>query len=326
MRRRPLHLLAIVGLAGLLAPAAALVVELGARAREARGAHVLVAEPPELGWLPRPGHSEHNRWGFRDEAWSERPVPGWTRVAVLGDGATYGGEVPRHQTWVASAEATIRAAGRQTELLNMAVLGYDLVQVQALLASQVERFDPELLVYAWSPNDDLPSRAFELGDPPCPVALPHSPTITAGPLAALAFLRPHSAWYRRAEGAQLPDTSGAPSPSARVRAERFDAAWETLLHEAERQRLPLLVVLMPDAAGLAGEPGALQRHRRMRERAEVHATVLDGLELLDSATPGHGPLLGGQHPSARGHALLGQAAAQVLTPMLGASPSPDDTL
>lgn len=315
-------------MAGLLVPAALLLVELSARTREARGAHVLVADPPELGWLPRPDHGDHNRWGFRDEAWCERPVPGWTRVAVLGDGATYGGEVPRDQTWVAGAEAGLEAAGLRVELLNMAVLGYDIVQVRALLSARVKRFDPALLVYAWSPNDDLSSQGFELGDPPYPVALPHNPPATRGLLATLSFLRPHSAWYRRAEGGSLPAPGqpATPRPDPQSRAERFDAAWADLLAEADRRGLSLVVVLMPDAAGLAGEPAALARHRAMTARAQAHATVVDGLAVLSSAAPGEGPLLEGQHPSARGHQLIAEAAATALAPMLGPPSTVDDTL
>ncbi len=325
MRRRRLFLtLLTLALAG---PAAILSLELATRVREARGAFVLQPEPSELGWLPRPDHGDHNRWGFRDEAWSVRPVPGWRRVVVLGDGATYGGEVRPDQTWVAQAELALRAAGQRIELLNMAVLGYDIVQVRALLTERALGFDPALVVYAWSPNDDLPSRAFELGDPPYPVALPDSPPPTAGLLATLAFLRPHSAWYRRAEGHALPAPGdpGDTPPDPAARAQRFELAWLALVRQLDRRGLPLVVMLLPDSATLAAVPQALERHARMRREALGHATVIDGLAALQPAGDDPSALLEGQHPSARAHALLGRAAAEALQALLRPQDDPVDT-
>jgi hypothetical protein len=110
----------------------------------------------ELGWMYRPGFrsaTDHlNAAGLRSlREYSPRVPVGHVRVAAFGDSFVYGNEVPDSSAWTAQVERMDSAV----EVLNYGVGGYGLDQAFLRYLREGERFQPELVVIGFVP-DDLP--------------------------------------------------------------------------------------------------------------------------------------------------------------------------
>jgi lysophospholipase L1-like esterase len=102
----------------------------------------------------------YNSRGFRDA----EPGPkrrDVLRVAVMGDSFTEGQGVKEHDAFPRVLERLLNAARRQRyEVLNCGRRATDFPELFALF-EQVERLDPDLLIFAMVPNDAERSDAFE---------------------------------------------------------------------------------------------------------------------------------------------------------------------
>jgi lysophospholipase L1-like esterase len=107
-----------------------------------------------LGWELRPGQPGHNRFGMRGaETVMAKPQNVW-RIAIVGDSVTYGLGVEADETFASLLESRLNETGiGPVEVLNFGVPGYSTFQEYVLLKNRVLRFDPDLVVVTFTPDD-----------------------------------------------------------------------------------------------------------------------------------------------------------------------------
>jgi len=100
-----------------------------------------------------------NSRGFRGPEFSEPKPPLTYRVACLGDSSTFGWSVSDAETFPARLQALLAAkCPRATiEVLNLGVTGYTSLQGRELMTRDVAAWKPDLVVFAFGPNDRLPA-------------------------------------------------------------------------------------------------------------------------------------------------------------------------
>jgi hypothetical protein len=121
------------------------------------GAHI----PGSEGWSGKEGGAfvRINTSGMRDvERHPDKP-PGTFRVAVLGDSYTEALQVPLEKTFCTWVERQLAAnpafAGKQVEVLNFGCSGYGTTQEYLLLRERVWKFEPDLILLAFSPCTNI---------------------------------------------------------------------------------------------------------------------------------------------------------------------------
>jgi hypothetical protein len=112
-----------------------------------------------------------NSFGYRDREWDpprRDASGGWTRddtllrVGVLGQSMTYGTSVAIERTWPRALEGRIAAdlarAGdpRSAQVMNFAVQGYTLAQMECVLTDDVRPFRPDVVRLPMHAGDVLP--------------------------------------------------------------------------------------------------------------------------------------------------------------------------
>lgn len=128
------------------------------------------------GFSPRPGvsgwvHDEGdafvriNSAGFRDREHSVIKPAHTLRIAVLGDSMTEARQVDVSQTfWSILEQSLLRCSGlggRAPEVLNFGVSGYGTAQ-EYLLMERVWRFQPDIVLLAFYPGNDVLNNSREL--------------------------------------------------------------------------------------------------------------------------------------------------------------------
>jgi lysophospholipase L1-like esterase len=127
---------------------------------------------PVVGKRMRPGWSGSefgapvriNSLGLRGpEISPEKPPETW-RILALGDSWTFGFRIGESDTWPRHLEAALnqRAAARgeapRYQVVNAGVIGYSTEQEAAYLRSEGRRFEPDLVILAFYPVNDLHSK------------------------------------------------------------------------------------------------------------------------------------------------------------------------
>jgi hypothetical protein len=98
--------------------------------------------------------------GYRDEERELRKKPGVFRIIGLGDSHMFGFGVRREETFVSQLEQRLRERfpGRDIEVWNLGVPGYNTVQEVETFASKSEALQPDLVIINYVNNDmDLPN-------------------------------------------------------------------------------------------------------------------------------------------------------------------------
>jgi hypothetical protein len=156
--------------------------------------------PGAQGWFRSEGRSwiSVNAAGMRDREHDIPKPPGAFRIAVLGDSMTEAMQVPREQNFCSILEHRLRdcaaMADKKPEVLNFGVSGYGTAQELILLSERVWRYQPDLVLLAMFPGNDIrnnnsvlngelyaPYYSYENGK----LALRHPPPIQTGALRAL---------------------------------------------------------------------------------------------------------------------------------------------
>lgn len=78
------------------------------------------------------------------------------RIIVVGDSFTFGNGVEKNETYSYFLEQKLNqndGSGLKYEVLNFAMLGYDLTQINSLVQEQIPYFNPDLVIYGYSIND-----------------------------------------------------------------------------------------------------------------------------------------------------------------------------
>ncbi len=121
---------------------------------------------PVLLWAPEPGRAVVpggaelvNADGFRGALVPQARTPGVLRVALLGESATFGLELPLEDTAAVQLERLCAEQGLAVEVLNAAVIGHTAWQGLARWREHVRRFSPDLVFAAFgSANEHHPCK------------------------------------------------------------------------------------------------------------------------------------------------------------------------
>jgi acetyltransferase AlgX (SGNH hydrolase-like protein) len=165
-----------MGIAAALAGGALLILELFLRAT-GYGTPDLFQLDPQLGWSLRAhkqgwyaGESGRTRVainpaGFRDrERLLDKPDPVY-RIAVLGDEYSEAMPIALRDTWWWRLEPQLQRCdfrpGKLVEVLNFGVAGYGTAQELVLLQTTVMRYQPDLVLLQFAP-DDVVDNSFAL--------------------------------------------------------------------------------------------------------------------------------------------------------------------
>ncbi len=90
-----------------------------------------------------------NALGHRGPERSIAKEPGVFRIVVLGGSNVYGAGVNDQESWPAQLEARLQARGDgDYEVWNLGVSGYNNLQLTVVGRDAIERFDPDLVVFA----------------------------------------------------------------------------------------------------------------------------------------------------------------------------------
>ena len=94
-----------------------------------------------------------NALGFRGPEVAVPKPAGTRRIVVLGDSITFGNDLPVEATYPWRVEALLREAGRNVEVCNLGVTGYDTLQEALALERIGLGLEPDLVVVGFCLND-----------------------------------------------------------------------------------------------------------------------------------------------------------------------------
>ncbi len=194
-----------------------------------------------VGWPP---WEEFNREGLRDRTRPQEKPEGFWRVAVLGDSVTLGAEIRPYEAFPQVMEARLVAAGRQIEVMNVALWGWSTRQERIAWERIVRRYHPDQVLLAVCLND-IPELQNNLTRPP----------------RWLAALHERSALVRRlvnAGGREVDSVErlfeARDSPAVREALDRFFGEVRALRREVENDGATFALVVLPFRFQV--EPGA----------------------------------------------------------------------
>ena len=116
---------------------------------------------PDLDYEPVPGVVGFNwgtqilinSYGFRDADYPVERRPGVPRLVVLGDSIAFGSDLVAGRSFPDLLEPHFESIGRQVEVLNLAVPGYDTLNEVAFFEQVGAEFSPDIVVVAFCIND-----------------------------------------------------------------------------------------------------------------------------------------------------------------------------
>ncbi|MBN1336772.1 MAG: SGNH/GDSL hydrolase family protein [Deltaproteobacteria bacterium] len=260
-----------------------------------------------------------------ERGWQEnRPAmplqPEQKRVICVGDDVTYGEGVPAEATWPARLEAML--GPDRVEVLNVAVPGWDAEQAAALVASRLQDWAPDLVIWGACPNDRIPTWTLRDAEGRRPIFVGSTvpPEVALLPWGSEGLLL-HSASYRRLQGAAL-----ARAERRRRLPDPPESWFTTQVHRfyawSRHSNVPVLVLTIPPHVVKADgscETGRVDSQRCVSDmRAyqkngqEIDAVGLPRVDGVEAFAAGAGPfgLEGTQdplHPNAAGHEALALA-------------------
>jgi lysophospholipase L1-like esterase len=131
-----------------------------------------VLRPGAEGWFRSEGRSwvAINSDGMRDREHAVPKPAGTFRVAVLGDSMAEAMQVPRERNFSAVLEQRLKGCpalnGKQPEALNFGVSGYGTAQELIMLRERVWKYEPDLIVLAMFPGNDIRNNSAALNREP----------------------------------------------------------------------------------------------------------------------------------------------------------------
>lgn len=192
-----------------------------------------------------------NRLGFRDNK-LDIPVkqPSAFRAVVLGDSFTASAGVDIDKIYPTLLQRRLEQSMPGAEVINLAVGGYNIVQYELVLAEVGLSLDPDLVIVAVFPFNDLSNDTYRANrDDALGRSIPSTPT----PWYRRMYV--YQAYLGRVEG-RIRSWFASPPPSAGARAsaqsiretdaeENLDALTR-LVQTAENRGIPVVVALLPN--------------------------------------------------------------------------------
>jgi len=346
--------LAKVGLAAIAICIALGVCELGARlifppppiaSREPQIGYLsdpeirYVMAPSQIGWIDD-GSTTINSLGFRGPEFAVPKPPGRFRVAFIGDSLTLGWGVADNETFAARLEVLLRERfpNRDLDVVNLGVGGYDTRQEVTLLARNVSRLAPDLVLVGFYSNDVPEALDDDRSSPGNgPGMMPADPKT-----GQLMHMNPTpTGWWDRqlrksravyVAGRAFNRWRGAGEwGMARLRMEidmleghdsaKLDRAWSQVglqfgrLHAlADAQNFGVGVVVLPPREQVMGQYSHSKYQSRVRAIvAPLGFHVIDPLPLMiENGKPDLFIPYDRNHPSAGGHELIARAILRYL--------------
>jgi lysophospholipase L1-like esterase len=295
---------------------------------EQAGNILLPENTPGLKYEFRSG-APQNSYGYRERELALEKPPQLTRIAVLGDSVTYGAGVEEEQRYSRVLESGLQAHGlSEVQSLNFSVMGYDIESIVAMLRYRVLVYQPDLVIYGYYVNDQIPTELITISGHPLWVST-RARDFTVLTSALDRYLHPHSALFRQLEGTTA-SRAIAKRGQALSQWDWFEAQFAELVQLCQQQSIPLLVLLIPphvfvqptmsacNAAANQG-PSFCEDNLKLMESAlliveKYQVDAYDGgaayrsgpvVELQDVAGDPH-------HPNAEGHRRLGMYLVPVV--------------
>ena len=92
--------------------------------------------------------------GLRDKEFEVRKPENTFRIVCLGDSFTFGWGVETNETFCKRIESYLNAnSSTNYETLNFGIPGYNAKQLETLLRKKIIGISPDMIIYAFSPND-----------------------------------------------------------------------------------------------------------------------------------------------------------------------------
>lgn len=274
-----------------------------------------------------------NRLGYRDRDHAEKKPAGTFRIVVLGDSIAAGLRVERYEeTFPALLEELLRKAGVAAEVINFGVSGYNTRQEVETLKDKGLRFDPDLVLLAYTLNDrermdgDILKTLLE--------AEGKSPE-SAGARGAHPLLV-RSALYRLVRFRVLPQPQAVPAESQeavdkgveRISGDTVAPAFAELARVSEAERLPVMVAVFPRFARFFSRYPFRDQHDFVQGLSAQHGFHhLDLFEDFRACKRSTDEPLAVDvfHPTAAGHRCTAEAMARFIVEQRlaeGARPRP----
>lgn len=94
-----------------------------------------------------------NSVGFRDHDYSIEKPEGVFRIVVLGDSLTMGLGVEMHESYPKVLERMLKSGPREFEVLNLGIVGYNLIHKIEVLRRKGVSYKPDLILFQYSADD-----------------------------------------------------------------------------------------------------------------------------------------------------------------------------
>jgi lysophospholipase L1-like esterase len=161
LARKLVLALCATGIALLLAEVAIRIFDIGPEIVAVHSTNYQLSDNLVLRYELVPGSEDGttriSSHGLRDREYTIRKPPGTFRIACIGDSICYGLRVGQEDTFPSFLEEALALTadkeGQKVEVLNFGVTGYGFAQIMEHLRVNVQRFDPDLVIYAYCLND-----------------------------------------------------------------------------------------------------------------------------------------------------------------------------
>ena len=264
-----------------------------------------------------------NGLGFRDRDHDVTKPPGVYRILVLGDSIAMGLRTDDTDDIFPSAlERSLRATGRNVEVLNFGVSGYNTQQEVAMLADRGLAFDPDLVVLQYCLNDrahvdggitqTLRRQESRSGIVDRALTSPH---LYRSAIYRFVRFRVFTASYERRHAERLRTAQA-------LGQDTVSESFKRLRRIADDHDFDVLVVVFPMFKNF---PPQAERSEHRRIEALSRAQGFHHLDLVPTFETCRGAAaepawLDVYHPSARGHGCVGEAIASYVTTQRIAGP------
>jgi lysophospholipase L1-like esterase len=305
-----------------------------------KGRYQLSANP-RIGYEPVPGlryagkdlafydyQGAANRLGYRDRDHAEAKPPGVFRIVVLGDSVGAGLFVARNEDiFPALLERRLREQGRDAEVINLSVSGYNTLQEVETLRERGLRYQPDLVLLAYVLNDR------ERVDGAILEALleQRRTGTTVDPAQATPVLV-QSALWRFLRYRAFPPHRQLDAELRRYRellsGDTVEPSFAELAEISRRAGVPVLVAIFPRFPRWYTSYGYFEEHEKVAELSRHHGfRSIDLFGAFRACKAESKEPLGYDsfHPTAAGHACAARALAEAiekLTPRAANPPAP----